>query len=323
MVTAVRIAAVAALIFSGLVLALLWGPIHPFGLGAPDSGKARQFLSAPSAVERFNGSRGADDSGSQDKTSPLVRQAAALDGILKPRVEMAAQPSNSGRPSFTPPPPKSVKFDLIGISYSASDPQASFAFIRLPDNTFQWIQPGSVVGHQTVKEIRGGSIICSDGQRDSEIPVQANPNTASLLETGVAPSVAAASGLLSPAVQPASFPGVRPAVPGGAGIPMSPAPADSGRLTDREKQDYNDLVNRIRQELKNPAPGQADSNAAMTNEAEVDKLISAIKSSRVSAEEAQKLDNLGEQLNGASDKRAAEKRRELMRRLSQTHAPQQ
>jgi hypothetical protein len=324
MVTIVRIVGVAALILAGLVLALLWGPFHPFGLGAPDNQGAKDFLSAPSAVETFNKSRVAGASASGDKTSPLVKQALALEEVMRPRVEVAQASSNRGGP--TPPSPVKpvVKFNLIGISYSASDPHASFAFIRLPDNTYQWIQPGSVVGHQTVKEIKGGSIVCTDGQRDSEISVEATPNTASLLETGAATPVAAASGLPSPAVRPATFPGGRPPVPDPASAAAKPAPVDSGRLSEQEKARVDELANRLKERLqKSPGSGQPDSNTAAQDQAAVDKLISEFKSSRVSAGEAQKLDNLGEQLNGATEKRAAEKNRELLRRLNQKRAPQQ
>jgi hypothetical protein len=324
MVRMVRIAGVGALVLSGLIVASVWVPIHLLHLGVSDNENAQKYLSAPSAVEIFNESRGATDSSGQDKTSPLVRQASALEAIIRPRVDpsSARTSGESKGPAIRTDIVRPVKFDLIGISYSPSDPQASFAFIRWQaDNTYQWIQQGSVVGHQTVKEIKSGSIICTDGQ---EVPVTASPDTASLLETSSASVAAAAPRPPLPGVRPASFPGVRPPTPDVGGVPASPAPADSGRLSEQEKERMSELANLLKEKLqRSSAAGQVDSNTASQDQAAVEKLISEIKSSRVSTEEAQKLDNLGEQLNGATEKRAAEKHRELLRRLYPNRSAQQ
>ncbi len=90
----------------------------------------------------------------------------------------------------------------------------------------------------------------------------------------------------------------------------------------------NELANRLKESLqKGSGGGQADSNAAAQDQAAADKLISEFKasSSRVGVGEAQKLDNLGEQLSGGTEKRAAEKaqkdRELLLRRLKRAPQP--
>lgn len=323
MVRLLQIVGVGALVLAGLFLASLnpWRPLRFLHLGITQDREAEEFLAAPSAVTRFNTLKDSQVSDNQPTTPPLVQQAQTLESIINPRVPQTSQtpvtPTNVRAPGTPPPPPRSTaKFDLVGISYSQFNPESSFAYIRLPDNTYQWIQQGSEIGHLTVKQVKNDSIICSDGQRISEMKVEATIDTASILEVGAASAEPTASGLLQGSVaQPASPPGVRAPLSDRITAGTSPA---SARLSEEDEAGLNELVHRLK-ELKGTKPDQADSNTA----AEVSKLISEIKSSRVSPEEAQKLEKLGEQLNGARDPSAEEKRRELMRRLNPSRPPQQ
>jgi len=322
MVRLLQIVGVGAFVFAGLVLASLnpWRPLRLLHLGITQDREAEEFLAAPSAVTRFNTLKDSQVSDNQPTTPPLVQQAQTLESIINPRVPTAqtpVTPTNVRAPGTPPPPPRTTaKFDLVGISYSQSNPESSFAYIRLPDNTYQWIRQGSEIGHLTVKQVKNDSILCSDGQRISEMKVEPTIDTASILEVGAASAEPTASGLFrGTAVPPASPSGVRTPLSGRITAGTSPA---SAPLSEEDEAGLNELVHRLK-ELKGAKPDQADSNTA----AEVSKLISEIKSSRVSAEEAQKLEKLGEQLNGARDPSAEEKRRELMRRLNQSRPPPQ
>ncbi len=305
MVRMVRIIGVATLVCMGLVLGSIKWPVRSLHLGITQDRESTEFLQRDSAVTRFNSRQdNTEASNSQDKTPPLVKQAQMLGEILNPRVPQAPPgpaASSTPRGPTTPVPPKpSAKFDLVGISYSPSDPGDSFAYIRLPDNTFQWIRPGSEIGHLVVKQIKGHSIICSDGQRMSEMTVEPAIDTASILETGANP---AASGRIT----------------------MGTPSVSGSRLTGQDEASLNELVHRLKQELqKENKSNQADSNTASTDKAAAaGKLITEYKSSLVGAEEAQNLEKLGEKLNGPKDNQAEEKRRELLRRMSQPRSPKQ
>lgn len=295
-----RIVGVAALVFTGLVLASIKWPVHPLHLGLTQDREAKEFLEKDSAVTRFNSRQDNNEvSANQDKTPPLVKQAQILEEILNPRVAQAAPVSapNARGPTLPVQPPKSTaKFDLVGISYSVSDPGNSFAYIRLPDNTYQWIRQGSEVGHLTVKQVKSNAIVCFDGQRMNEMVVEPTIDTASILETG----------LKVPALD---------RITGG----------NSARLTGQDEAGLNELVHRLKQELqKEGKSNQADSNAVSAEKAAAaGKLITEYKSSQVGAEEAQNLEKLGEKLNGAKDNPVEEKRRELLRRMSQPRSPKQ
>ncbi len=303
MVRMVRLIGLVALIGTGLVLASIKWPVRPLRLGITQDRDARQFLEAPSAVTRFNSRQDHNDvANSQDKTPPLVKQAQMLEEILNPRITQAAQapvPSNTRIPTPSVKPPVSTaKFDLIGISYSPSDPASCFAYIRLPDNTYQWVCPGSEVGHLIVKQVKGSSIICSDGQRMNEMSVESTIDTASILETGVGSS---ASDRITEGASPLS-----------------------AHLTGPDAASLDELVQRLKQELqKENKSSQVDSNTVSAEKAAAaGKLITEYKSSIVGAEEAQNLEKLGEKLNGTKDSQI-EKRREILRKMSQPRPPKQ
>lgn len=311
MIRVLQITGVVALILAGLVLASIKWPVPPLHMGLARDREAGEFLDAPTAVSRFNSRQDSQVPDNQDKTPLLVRQARTLEGIINPRVSLpASTAAASAAPGTATAPkplsPSTAKFDLVGVSYSPSDPANSFAYIRLPDNTYEWVPQGSEIGHLIVKQVKADSIICSDGQRPSEMKVEPTVDTASLLETGIAATASPASDRITAGTSPLS-----------------------GRLTGQDETSLNELVHRLKNELgKAPKIDQGDSNTAPTEKAAaVGKLITEYKSSHVSAEEAQKLENLGEQLNGANekqnDKQMEEKRREILRRMSQPRSPKQ
>ncbi|MBN1508699.1 MAG: hypothetical protein JW955_17760 [Sedimentisphaerales bacterium] len=304
MVRLLQIIGVAAFVFTGLVLASIKWPMARLHLGVTQDREVASFLEGPRAVSRFNDlkdSQAEDNEG--DKTPPLVREAQTLEGIINPRVSPPTEAAPAVAetritPTFVKPlTPSTAKFDLVGICYSPASPESSFAYIRLPDNSYQWIQLGSEVGHLTVKQIKNGSIICFDGQNLNEMSVEPAVDTASILEVGGVP-VASDQGAAG-------------------------SPSASGRLTGQDESSLSELVHRLKQELqKESRSDQADADAAGGDKAaEVGKLISEYKSSRVSPEEAQKLENLGEQLNGNKSSPAEERRRELIRRMGQPRLP--
>jgi len=312
MVRLLQIAGVGALVVAGVVLASLnpWRPLGFLRLGISQDPEAVKFMNAQGAVTQFNTRKDSQVPDDQDKIPPLERQARTLESIINPRIPPPTQTSvaTTNRGPTTPvlKPPVSANFTLIGISYLPSDPESSFAYIRLPDNTFQWVRQGNEVGHLTIKQVKNDSIICFDGQKMSEMKVEATVDTASLLEGGSAPSDPTATMLKGTVSQPVSQPGVRAPLSDRITAGSSPALAN---LTAEEEASLRELANRVK-ELKASKSNQADSNATA---AEIDRLISEAKSSRISPEEAQKLDKLGEQ--------AEEKRREAMRRMGPPPRP--
>jgi len=304
MIQTLRITSVAVVILAGVVIASIAGPASLLGFGVKGDEQMEKILNAPSAVDRFKEQHGDKPQTNQDTTPPLIRQAELLANIINPPASTApavrtATKTGTGTPP--PPPPRtSAVFGLVGTSYSPN-PNESFAYIRLADNSYMWIRPGEAVGHLVVKQIRNGSILYSDGSRDVEMMVELAPETASLLEAG-----AASTPIVSESRGPSAvrIPG-RPAEVTPSSVsarPVTRAPLPSPRLTEEDQQALGDLVERLKQLDTDPATRA--------------KLIAELKSSRVSPEEAEKLEGMGEELNENQDALRDARRREFLRRLS-------
>jgi len=316
MVQLLRIIAVGVVVIAGVVLASVRWPIPHLRLGVWSDHTTEIFLNAPSAVERFNDRKGDETPDTQDKDPPLVREAKALAEILNPRMAPAAAQTGSQPklpPGRTIGPAIPAKFKVIGISYLPSDPKNSFAYIQvLPGDTFMWVRQGSEVGHQTVKEIKSSSIVCSDGPRTNEMPVELPVDTASILESGGASPAVAAPGLPSPI--PATGASLRSELVNRAIAAIRPS--TPSHLSPQEEEGVVDLARRIK-ELQNGArAGGDDSNTVVPDANVISQMIADFKASRVSPEEANKLDDLGKQLNGTKESPGAVKRREILQRAN-------
>ena len=275
MIKTLRLTSVAAVILAGLVLASVLGPTSLLGLGVPEDEPLEKTLDGPSAVDRFKEQHGDRAPSGRDTTPPLVKQAELFAAILNP-------PANTALPSqktFVPvakkpklPVSSSARFTIEGLSYCPSDPMQSFAFLRLVDGTHRWVQPGDEIGHHVIRAVKGNSVVCWDGNRETEIPMELPPDTAGLLETGSGSDTAATSS--------------KPTITKVSRSSATGRGTSSARLTPNDQKRLSDLLSRIKQAGADPAARA--------------KLISEYQSSRVSPQEAEKLDDLGKKVSSDS-----------------------
>jgi len=99
-------------------------------------------------------------------------------------------------------------------------------------------------------------------------------------------------------------------LPGNRPVP-SPSQV-SPRLTTGERESLDDLTDKLR----NLRGVSGDGVAADANRAAVEKLISELKSSRVSPEETKNLENLGADSSTEKQRAREEQKREFIRRLN-------
>jgi hypothetical protein len=326
MIKTLRITGVAAVAFAGLVLASVLGPASWIHFGSKNDPQMDSVLSSLGAVERFQQLHGDKNAPSQDTKPPLVKQAELFKDIIDPRIVVPEKTADAApvapRPSSGPKIPviPSALFTLIGTSCSASNPNSSFAYIRSSNNTFQWVQCGSEIGHLTVKEVRENSLLCWDGARESEIPMEAVPDRVSLMETDGAsispaetpvPQPVQVKASESPAVAPRMTP--RPVLPptmrGGA-----------SKMTDDERAAVSELLDKVKK--MNSPGGDANAATAADRRALTEKLVSELRSSRVSPQETRKLENMGDQVTQDNERAKEEQKRELMKRLNPSRPSQ-
>ena len=317
MVNTLRITSVVAVIVAGVVLALVVGPrsmvpklLTKYAVGGDE--EVDRILNAPRVVDIWTKNQGDKKQESRDVTPPLVKQAEVLAGILNPATPAPPGPktTKSGgppRPVVKPAGP-SAKFSLVGTSHSASDPDSSFAYIRLQDSTHQWVRKGDEVGHLVVKEIKHGSILYWDGHKDAEMAVEPMPETASLLE---------ASSASSAPVEAAPAP-AKPAA-GRITSPRKPRAWNGGRISARpdasmapaEKKNMEELVTRLKASSEPNSAVSPEERAAMMK-----RLMSELRSPRGGPEDTKKVEDLGRNLNEAQKAAPTDKRSNLRRKLT-------
>jgi hypothetical protein len=321
MVSTLRITSVVAVIVAGLLVVLVVGPkslvpglLAKFAVGSDE--EVERILQSPSVVDLFWEDQGDGSDAKLPTKPPLVTQAEMFARIIDP--PEPAQPPNRGRTQAKgtrlparPTVQTSSKLTLVGTSFVASDPQSSFAYVRLPDETHRWVRQGDEVGHQAIKEIKHGALIYSDGQRDVELTVEAVPGRASILEGGAPVSAPAASTTEAP-----------PARPTGGRITGRPVPrpwggSKSAAELDEIKQERLEAVAQRIRESKEAGVGPNDV-------AEIRKMLSEARqdqSSRVTTEEAEKLEDLGREMNESQKAPPRNSRVNINRKLSVPRAP--
>jgi hypothetical protein len=299
MIKTLRITGVAAVAFAGLVLASVLGPVSLIHLDGKNDQRISRVQSSPGAVERFQELHGDRNAPSQDTKPPLVRQAELFKDIIDPKPMIQEKPVARAEtpvrvtPGPGPRAPVTPKFTLLGTSRSASNPNASFAYIRLPDNTYQWVQSGSEIGHLTIKEVREGSLLCWDGQRESEVSMEPVADRVSLMtadEAAISPTETPI-----PQAVPVKISESPAVVPQGMPQPV-PAAMRSGasKMTEEEQRAVSELVEKYRK--MQSSSGDANAATAADRLALANKLMSELRSSRISPQETRKLENLGDQV---------------------------
>lgn len=295
MIKTLRITSIVAVALAGVLFVL------PVVFGVRSDPEAEQFLNRPGVIELFKKARIDRTKADTSQSSPLVTQANAFAKYLKPD---KPRPAVTGpRPGPTTPAPLKVrpKFPLLATVVS-ENPERSIALINEPGGGPRWVRQGSEVMHLVIEQIKEGLIVYRDGQKTSEIQVEPRPPRQSLLQGESSVSA-------SRSVQTSTVAGAQ----AGHGTALAPprgstAPVASHRLPirtpsphlQRSKEDMaalealGDKLANLMKGSKSGKTGSAQDSEDMA--AVMDALISDLKATRVTAEEAKKLGDLGKKL---------------------------
>jgi hypothetical protein len=287
MIKTLRITSIVAAVLAGILF------VFPVVFGVRSDGQIEQFLNSAGVIAKFREAAGNKAKESESEVSPLVKQAEAFALYLNPPVRpkpVAQAPTVT--PVVRPPAPVSAKFTLVGTSFYQSRPEQSLAFIDEPGKGLHWVRQSGEVGHLIIEQVKDGSVVVRDGQRTFEIVIQQQPAGISLLEG--ASSGATGGNPASPVlVEPSASVVSTPPPPQEASEPP-PSPeviAEEKAALDEFLAELASLQKGSKSDKNNAADSNEEESAAA-----MEKFIVELKATRISAEEAKKLNGLGKEL---------------------------
>lgn len=289
MIKTLRITSVVAAILAGVFI------VFPVIYGVRSDESVRKFLESPGAKEKFESDNDSKTKKAESQESPLVKQAEDFAKYLnpdKPAVSRtltkgAKTPSIANKVNVTP------KFPVFATIYYPDNPELSQALIDEPGRGRHWVQQSSMVGHLLIEQIKDGLVVVKSSEETFELEIQESPQPRPAGKPSAASSLKSGPSALIPKSTAFS----RAAAANAA----RRAPQRTSRSSaDEEKMDQ--LVDKLKDLQKEPDSGDADSEIdPKERNARIQELISKFKSTRVSAEESEKLDDMGEELKGIQE----------------------
>ena len=273
MIKTLRITTVIAAILAAVFLVFL------AVVGVRSDQDAEDFLNAAGVIEKFTKARGTKAEDGDSQTPPLVKQAQAFGLYLNPPAILKSKPKTQTSTTSPAVRPAQVlaKFELIGTSFHATHPELSLALIDQPGKGLHWVRQSSQVGHLLIDQIKDGLVVVKDGDRTYELAPD-RPKIRSLIrgKDQDAADTAAADTTLPSRITTAQKP---------------------PQLTDERKEMMEEMMSKM---MDAQAGFESDKTAPQLSPEEkrekMKELLSQFQDTRISDEEAKKLDRLGRQL---------------------------
>jgi len=260
--------------------------VFPAVFGVRSDEQLEQFLNSAGVIEKFNKAKGKESTKGESQISPLVKQAEAFALYLNPPKPKKAPPTRrTDRPSIIPRPPAPVspKFKLIGTSHYASHPELSLALIDEVGKGLRWVRQSSKLGHLIIEQVKDGLVVVRDGRRTFEL-VAERPEKRSLLKEPLSRATGSKS-ILSASGK------------AGGRITGSRAPQRNAEETAALQKEQAKLAEKIFAELEAmQADAESDKTDSEHAEENTAKTKKDLESTRISAEEAKRLNHLGKKL---------------------------
>jgi hypothetical protein len=253
--------------------------------GARGDKAVKEFLKSPGAIEKFQ--RAQVDEGT-DQISPLVKQAQAFALYLNPPPPKQPAISRPSRVQQQPPRPTvtSPKFKLLGTSFYASHPDLSLALIDEVGKGIHWVRRLGRVGHLVIEQIKDGLVVVKDGSRTFEVTMVERSKKVNLVKSSTLDETDAEAALLQAAGQAMT-------------VPPAPDEDEAEESTESMAEDDTALDELVRELKAIQAAGQAETEEGNEADVALDKFIETL---RISAKEAERLNNLGRELqNGGAE----------------------
>ena len=296
MIKTLRITSIAAAVLAVVFFAF------PAVFGVRGDEQTERFLDSAGVIEKFNKLRRGKSAKGRSQESPLVKEANDFAAYLNPEKPKRERrtPTPRGKPIITPRPKEvSAKFTLIGTSYCASHPELSLALIDEVGKGLRWVRQSGKVGHLIIEQVKAGLVVVRDDQRTFELAPQRTEKrsllkgAASSARTGPESTLPSSIGPKATSIRQVAG----PAKAASSTISRRPPSSRPPRVSAEESAAMEKLMSKLKAMRESAQSDKAGSGRSEEDiAAMMGKLLYDYKSARISAEEAKRLDSLGEEL---------------------------
>jgi hypothetical protein len=292
MIKTLRITSVVAAILAGVFI------VFPVIYGVRSDGRIDEFLKLPSAKEKFESAADTKTKTAESRESPLVTQAEAFASYLNPIKPAARKVSKGAKtPNISSKVNVTPKFPVYATIVYPENPNLSQALIDEPGRGRHWVRQSSMVGHLLIEQVQDGLVVVKSGEETYNVEVSDKAETVSPGKPS--PAAPIKSGTSSTKPTSTAFSRAAANVRRTRSVPQRTQRSSS----DEERMD--ELVNKLKDLQQNSASDKTDSKLDPEEQEErnarIQELISKFKSTRVSDEESEKLDDMGEELKGIQE----------------------
>ncbi|MHC4326288.1 MAG: hypothetical protein ACYSUX_18615 [Planctomycetota bacterium] len=277
------------------ILAGVFINVFPVIYGVRGDERIDEYLKLPSAKEKFENAADTKTKTSKSQESPLVKQAEAFALYLNPAKQTVRKTSKGTKaPNIADKVAVTPKFKVFATIYYPDNPNLSQALIDEPGMGRHWIRQSSMVGHLLLEQVKDGLIVIKGSKETFELEIEKEPQTGSPRKPSSASQLRSSQS--SAKSTSSAFSRAAANVRRTRNISQKP----QRNINDEEKM--GELVDKLKDLRQNPPSDKTNSGLDKEEQEEraarIQELISKFKSTRVSAEEAKKLDNMGEELKG-------------------------
>ncbi len=271
--------------------------VFPVVFGVRSDEQINEFVNSPGVREKFEQAASSKETSSESRVSPLVQQAEAFAMYLNPpKSTPPAGPQEAKGASLARPMPATTpKFKLFGTSYYENNPELSLAFIDELGKGRHWIRQSGKVGHLLIERVKDGFVVVKSSEETFEIAIEKSPEAAPLNAASPVSAQTVSQGGFRPALSSAAK--TSSGIPAVARTLQPPRknPGDDAKLQELAKKLIKSAIS------DKSDPGLSDAEKTARTLELISQYKSASRATRVTPNEAKKLGNLGETLEGTQE----------------------
>jgi hypothetical protein len=296
MIKTLRITSILAAISAGVLIKFF---VFPVIFDVSGDKNVEKVLDSAGVIEQFKNTEGKRAKPSGNQVSPLVKQAEAFASYLAPKPKTKRTVSGSrttGKPTLAPVKPK---FQVFATTYFEGNPELSQALIDEPGKGRHWVRQSTMVGHLLIEQVKDGIVIVKSSEETFELAIeQTSAADSPTAPARGSPSAASSTARRNTYSRTQSVTGRT--APGATRTASQPPAAQKPKVANKKTDELIERLKDLRRSAKSDRSSSGSGLSGAERAARIDELISKVKSTRVSTEDAKNLTSLGERLKDSS-----------------------